>query len=325
MGRDCLGIRTTSRFLFCSASWRAVPITSSISGASIDRLRIELELAGLDLGKIEHLVDQAEQMRAGAMHAAQRLRRLLGAEARRVGEHHLGQPDDGVERRAQLVAHVGEELRLVLARELELAALVLQFVRTAAHSRSRSPPGRRRSRPESICLSLNGSTSRARQRHDADQARPSRSSGTARRVRTPALDDPFRGVAVHRPRCRRSGSFASPSARARSLSPDLALWPDSSRTAGRSGATPVVDSDAINSVARRRAAIVAHRAPASSAAVSVSASSTACRSKVERLISLSALDDRSLLLQRFREFDRALLDLRLQVPVGLLQPHRPCR
>ena len=62
------------------------------------------------------------------MHAAQRLERLLGAEARRIGDHHLGEADDGVERRAQLVAHVGEELRLVLARELELAALVLDLV-----------------------------------------------------------------------------------------------------------------------------------------------------------------------------------------------------
>ena len=41
--------------------------------------------------------------------------------------HHLGVADDGVERRAQLVAHVGQELRLVLARHLELAALLLDL------------------------------------------------------------------------------------------------------------------------------------------------------------------------------------------------------
>ena len=39
--------------------------------------------------------------------------------------------DDGVERRAQLVAHIGEELRLVLARLLELPALVLDLVEQA--------------------------------------------------------------------------------------------------------------------------------------------------------------------------------------------------
>ena len=40
-------------------------------------------------------------------------------------------PEDGVERRAQLMAHAGEELRLVLARLRELAALVLDFVEQA--------------------------------------------------------------------------------------------------------------------------------------------------------------------------------------------------
>ena len=61
------------------------------------------------------------------VHATKRLLRLFGAEARRVGDHHLSEPDDGVERRAQLVAHAGEELRLVLARHLQLRALVLDF------------------------------------------------------------------------------------------------------------------------------------------------------------------------------------------------------
>ena len=40
-------------------------------------------------------------------------------EVARVLLQHLGDADDRVQRRAQLVAHVGEELRLVLARELE--------------------------------------------------------------------------------------------------------------------------------------------------------------------------------------------------------------
>ena len=64
----------------------------------------------------------------GAVNALQRLQRLLRAEPRRVADHHLGQPDDGVERRAQLVAHAGDELRLVLACFRQLTALVLDFV-----------------------------------------------------------------------------------------------------------------------------------------------------------------------------------------------------
>ena len=47
---------------------------------------------------------------------------------RGVRDHHFGQSDDGIERRAQLVAHAGDELRLVLARPCELATLVLDFV-----------------------------------------------------------------------------------------------------------------------------------------------------------------------------------------------------
>ena len=56
----------------------------------------KLKLAGFDLREIENLVDEAEKMTAGAMHPAQRLRRLFRAEASRIGDHHLGEPDDGV-------------------------------------------------------------------------------------------------------------------------------------------------------------------------------------------------------------------------------------
>jgi hypothetical protein len=94
----------------------------------IHKLGIEFELTGFDLGEVQNLVDEAKEVGPGSIHAAQRLQRLFRAEARRVGDHHLGQADDGVERRAQLVAHAGEELRLVLARLFELTALVLDFV-----------------------------------------------------------------------------------------------------------------------------------------------------------------------------------------------------
>ena len=55
----------------------------------------------------------------------QRLLRRLAVDA---VDDQLGVADDGVERGAQLVAHVGEELRLVLARLGKLPALVLDFV-----------------------------------------------------------------------------------------------------------------------------------------------------------------------------------------------------
>ena len=70
---------------------------------------------------------EAKEVSPSAIHALQRLLRLFCSEARRVFDHHLGKSDDRVERRAQLVAHAGEELRLVLARQFELTALVLKF------------------------------------------------------------------------------------------------------------------------------------------------------------------------------------------------------
>src|SRR5262249_5388360 len=97
----------------------------------INTLGIEFELAGFDLREVQYLIDEAQEVGAGGIHTAQRFQRLFRAEARRVSHHHLRQADDGVERGAQLVAHAGEELRFALARLLELAALVLDFVEKA--------------------------------------------------------------------------------------------------------------------------------------------------------------------------------------------------
>ena len=163
-----------------------MPITSSISGARFTVSGIELELAGLDLGEVEHLVDEAEQVGAGAMHAAQRLLRLLGAEARRVGDHHLGEPDDGVERRAQLVAHAGEELRLVLARLS--SCRLLSWI--SSNSRTFSiaiTAWSAKVVTSSICFSVNGRTAERRQRQDADRVLLRAAAGTPSMVRKPPI------------------------------------------------------------------------------------------------------------------------------------------
>src|SRR6516165_11930750 len=54
---------------------------------------------------------------------------LLGWLTVSTVRHQLGVAEDCVERRAQLVAHIGEELRLVLAGLFKLPALVLDFVK----------------------------------------------------------------------------------------------------------------------------------------------------------------------------------------------------
>src|SRR5262249_12614343 len=56
---------------------------------------------------------------------------LLGWLAISAIRDQLGIAQDSVERRAQLVAHIGQELRLVLARLFKLPALVLDFVEQA--------------------------------------------------------------------------------------------------------------------------------------------------------------------------------------------------
>ena len=75
-----------------------------------ERLRRDLEIAGLHLGHVENAVDHRQQMLAGIV---DQLGIFLAA--RRIQHQrvflndHLGEADDGVERRAQFVAHGGEE------------------------------------------------------------------------------------------------------------------------------------------------------------------------------------------------------------------------
>jgi hypothetical protein len=66
-------------------------------------------------------------MTACAEHAVERFGVLL--QRLSILPQHLSDADDGVEWRAQLVAHIGEELRLVLARFREQTALVLDFIK----------------------------------------------------------------------------------------------------------------------------------------------------------------------------------------------------
>ena len=84
-------------------------------GVELEVLEIEADAAGLDLRHVEDVVDDVEQILPAAADVAAIFVVFLGAErAEHAGFHDLGEADDGVERRAQLVAHVGEEFRLGL-------------------------------------------------------------------------------------------------------------------------------------------------------------------------------------------------------------------
>ena len=70
---------------------------------------LDLELAGLDLGEVEHVVDEAQQVLAGLVHRIGEAA-LLRVQRRVVQQ--LGHAEDAVHRRANLVTHGGEELAL---------------------------------------------------------------------------------------------------------------------------------------------------------------------------------------------------------------------
>ena len=111
------------------------------AGAVHEGMQIELgslqhHLAGLDLREVEHVLDQAQHHARGA---AQRLQHvgLLAVELRVAQQ--IRHADDGVQRRAQLVAHHGHEAALGEVRRLGAR----QGVEHAPHEREHVQAHRR--------------------------------------------------------------------------------------------------------------------------------------------------------------------------------------
>ena len=84
----------------------------------VERRGQHLQAAGLDLGQVEHVVDQAQQAVAGAVDHAQARLRLVRQLA--VGHQQLREAQHRVQRRADLVAHVGQEHALAAVGALGL-------------------------------------------------------------------------------------------------------------------------------------------------------------------------------------------------------------
>lgn len=86
-------------------------------------------MPGFDLGQVQDVVDQREQVVVGRQDRL-RIRHLLGAErAVLVVGQQLGQDQGAVERRAQRVRHVGQEFRLVARGSGQLVAIAHQLIR----------------------------------------------------------------------------------------------------------------------------------------------------------------------------------------------------
>src|SRR6185503_832066 len=75
--------------------------------------------------------DEAQQVLAARLDVGERLLHVLRHLAVDLAEDHLVEAEDRIERRAQLVAHAGEEVRLVLAGDLKLPAFFLDLVEQA--------------------------------------------------------------------------------------------------------------------------------------------------------------------------------------------------
>lgn len=80
--------------------------------AHIDFIDVQIDIAGLDLGKVEDLVDQFEKMAAGRVDVAGIFGDLFRRQRVTVAGKQIGKADDGIQRRAQFVAHVREERAL---------------------------------------------------------------------------------------------------------------------------------------------------------------------------------------------------------------------
>jgi len=95
--------------------------------ADLERFQEEVHAAGLDLGEVEDVVDQPQLMLAGRVDPLEVRDQRLLVEVRGLLLEHLGVADDGVRGRAQLVGHVRQELRLVLAGFAKLAIRLLEI------------------------------------------------------------------------------------------------------------------------------------------------------------------------------------------------------
>src|SRR3954471_10322315 len=92
---------------------------------------MELDAASFDLREVKHVVDEAEEVFAGPVHALERLGEACELGAFGLLSQHFRETNDGIKRRAQLMAHIRQELRFVLARNLKLAALLLDLAEQA--------------------------------------------------------------------------------------------------------------------------------------------------------------------------------------------------
>ena len=91
-----------------------------------DLLAVDGDRARLDLRQVEDVADQVQQVGAGGVDGLGELDLAVAEVLVRVLGQLLAEDQDRVQRRAQLVRHVGEELGLVARGQRQLGRLFLQ-------------------------------------------------------------------------------------------------------------------------------------------------------------------------------------------------------
>ena len=91
-----------------------------------DVLDIHRHRAGLDLRQVENVADQVEKVGAGAVDRAGELDLFRRQIAVRVVTELLTQDQDAVQRRAQFMRHIGEELGFILRGQRQLSGLLFE-------------------------------------------------------------------------------------------------------------------------------------------------------------------------------------------------------
>src|SRR6185312_15092475 len=89
-------------------------------------LRIHGNRARLNLGKIKNVADEVQQVCSRAVNGAGELHLLRRQVAVRIVTELLPQKQDAVERRTQVVGHVGKKFGFVLGGERHLFRLLFQ-------------------------------------------------------------------------------------------------------------------------------------------------------------------------------------------------------
>src|SRR5580698_8525409 len=74
----------------------------------------DADRARLDFRQVENVADEVEKVSAGAVNSAREFDLLRRQVAGGIGRELLAKNEDAVQRRAQLMRHVGKEFRFVL-------------------------------------------------------------------------------------------------------------------------------------------------------------------------------------------------------------------